>query len=253
MPDSILSETTYKEIQNHAFNLAILPWGATEAHNYHLPYGTDNYETEAIARESIRIANEKGAKAVLLPGIPFGVNTGHTDIPLTINMNPSTQTIVLRDILESLHNGGINKFLLMNGHGGNDFKQILRELGAEFPEMILATCNWFQTVERDEIFEEEGDHADELETSLMMYIHPELVLPLNEAGSGKHKKFKLQALNEKWAWSERKWSRVSEDTGIGNPSKATPEKGKLFFEQACAKISQLILEMSLMDKEKLFV
>ncbi len=253
MKNPVLKEAHYKNLQKQKINLTILPWGATEAHNYHLPYGTDNYETEAIAKESIRMANEKGASAVLLPGIPYGVNTGQMDIPLTINMNPTTQTIVLRDILESLHNSGVYKFLLMNGHGGNDFKQILRELGAEFPEMILATCNWFQSVERKEVFESEGDHADELETSLMMFLHPELVLPLREAGSGESKKFSVQGLNENWAWSERKWTKVSQDTGIGDPSKATPEKGKLFFEKACEKISQLILEFSLSEEESFYI
>lgn len=45
----ILAETNWKEIKAQPFQLAILPWGATEAHNYHLPYGTDNYEATYIA------------------------------------------------------------------------------------------------------------------------------------------------------------------------------------------------------------
>ena len=55
----ILKETNWKDIQNHQYELAVLPWGATEAHNYHLPYGTDVYEGDAIAAESARIAWEK--------------------------------------------------------------------------------------------------------------------------------------------------------------------------------------------------
>jgi creatinine amidohydrolase len=249
----ILKESHFKEITGKNFDLAILPWGATEAHNYHLPYGTDNYETEAIARESLKRASKKGTNAVLLPGIPFGVNTGQTDIPLTINMNPSTQMMVLRDILESLERSGIQKFLLMNGHGGNDFKQILRELGNEFPGMILATCNWFQSVEKSEIFENEGDHADEMETSLMMHIHADLVLPLNEAGSGKAKSFKVKALNENWAWTERKWTKVSEDTGIGDPSQSSAEKGERYFNAVCDKIGELISELTLSDGREFYI
>lgn len=252
MKSIILKESRYKEISGKKFDLAILPWGATEAHNYHLPYGTDNYETEAIARESLKQASEKGAKAILLPGVPFGVNTGQTDIPLTINMNPSTQMMVLRDIVESLERSGIHKFLIMNGHGGNDFKQTLRELGNEFPDMILATCNWYQSVEKSRIFENEGDHADEMETSLMMYLHADLVLPLKEAGSGKTKSFRVKGLNESWAWTERKWTKVSEDTGIGDPSLASAEKGERYFNEVCDKIGALIYELAVIDPEDFY-
>lgn len=252
MNSMILKEKHFKHIRTEKYDLAVLPWGATEAHNYHLPYGTDNYEAEAIAAESVRLAAEKGARLILLPGIPFGVNTGQSDIPLTINMYPSTQMMVLRDILESLQRSGIFKFLIVNSHGGNDFKQILRELGAEFPDMILATCNWYYSVEKSEIFEEEGDHADEMETSLMLYLHPDVVLPLKEAGNGSFKKFAVKTLNEGWAWTERKWTQVSEDTGIGDPSKASAEKGEKYFRKVCEKLSMLMVEFCAVDNNSFY-
>jgi creatinine amidohydrolase len=247
-----LEKASFKEIKDNEYGLAVLPWGATEAHNYHLPYGTDNYETIAIGRESVGMANENGANALLLPCIPFGVNTGQTDIPFTINMNPSTQALVLRDVITSIQNSGTYKFLILNGHGGNDFKQMLRELGNEFPEMMLASCNWFQSVDKNSMFDNEGDHADEMETSLMMHLHSDLVLPLHEAGSGKSKKFSVKALNESWAWAERKWTKVSEDTGIGDPSKATKEKGEQYFNQVCEKISGLILELDKVNRNNFY-
>ncbi|MCF8380371.1 MAG: creatininase family protein [Bacteroidales bacterium] len=247
MKNSILSQSHWADIQSEEINLAVLPWGATEAHNYHLPFGTDNFETEAIGKKSIQLANDSGAKAILLPTLPFGVNTGQHDIKLTINLNPSTQQVILENILQSLSNSGIKKFLILNGHGGNDFRQILRELGAKFPDMIMTTCNWFQAVEKAEIFDNDGDHADEMETSLMMHIFPELVLPLNKAGKGESKKFSVEALNEHWAWTERKWTRVTKDTGIGNPEKANALKGKKYFDAVCEKISKLILDFSAVD------
>ncbi|HAZ24525.1 MAG TPA: amidase, partial [Algoriphagus sp.] len=73
------------------FDLAVLPWGATEAHNYHMPYGTDVYEADAIGEEAGKKAWEKGGNVVILPTIPFGVNTGQSDIYLDMNLNPSTQ------------------------------------------------------------------------------------------------------------------------------------------------------------------
>src|SRR5205807_1844584 len=79
-----------------------LPWGATEAHNFHLPYSTDNIETERIAALAARHASERGARVVVLPVVPFGVNTGQLDIPLCLNLNPSTQALVLRDLASAL-------------------------------------------------------------------------------------------------------------------------------------------------------
>ncbi|MDQ3242962.1 MAG: creatininase family protein, partial [Gemmatimonadota bacterium] len=85
----VLEETTWKTVAARSYQVAVLPWGATEAHNYHLPYGTDNYETMHVAAESARIAVEAGASVVVLPVVPFGVNTGQLDIPFCLNMNPS--------------------------------------------------------------------------------------------------------------------------------------------------------------------
>ncbi|MDZ7290513.1 MAG: creatininase family protein, partial [candidate division KSB1 bacterium] len=97
----ILAETTWKTVRETPYEVAILPWGATEAHNYHLPYSTDVIESDRIAAEAARLAWEAGARVIVLPTMPFGVNTGQLDIKLTINMNPSTQLAVLNDIAAS--------------------------------------------------------------------------------------------------------------------------------------------------------
>ena len=248
----LLAENNWKTIKDQDVELAILPWGATEAHNYHLPYGTDNIETEAIASESARIAWEKGARVIVLPAIPFGVNTGQLDIKLTISLNPSTQALILDNVVESLSKQGIFKLLIINGHGGNNFKQMIRELGNHHPEMFLCTCNWYQTVNKEEIFARPGDHADESETSLMLYLAADLVLPIDMAGKGKSRKFRVKALNEKWAWAERRWSLVSKDTGIGDPSLATPEKGEIFFKGMVEKIGELIFDLSEMKRDDIY-
>ncbi len=236
----ILKEASWKSLQTFRYELAVLPWGATEAHNYHLPYGTDVYEADAIATEGARKAWEKGNKVVVLPTVPFGVNTGQSDIYLDLNLNPSTQLLILQDLIEVFQRQGLKKLLILNSHGGNNFQPMLRELGLKFPDMLLFTCNWFQALDKSHYFEEGGDHADEMETSLIQYLHPELVAPLEEAGLGTEKKSVIRGVREKWAWAERKWSEVSEDTGIGNPKKASPEKGRRYFEDVTDKISDLI-------------
>ncbi len=252
MSSSILEISHWKNIKNENFELAVMAWGATEAHNYHLPYGTDIFESEVFGSESVKLANSRGAKAILLPCIPFGVNTGQKDIPLTINLNPSTQHMILQDVIESVYHSGIKKFLIINSHGGNDFKQILREIGSQYQDMTLVCCNWYQSVDKSLYFEMEGDHADEMETSLMLYLYPDLVLSREEAGDGKSKSFKIPALNESWAWSERKWSSVSKDTGIGNPKKASAEKGEKYFKAVLDKLSELILDLSETHQEDFY-
>lgn len=248
----VLTETNWKAVKDQNFEIAVLPWGATEAHNYHLPYGTDNIEGTAIAEESARIAWDKGAKVIVLPTVPFGVNTGQRDIYLDINMNPSTQFAVLKDILEVLDQQGIKKFMLLNSHGGNNWKSIIRELGGIFPEMFLCVANWPQALTKSEFFEENGDHADEMETSLILYLAPQYVLPKSEWGSGKEKKNKISAFQQGWAWTERPWSQISDDTGVGDPSKATANKGKIYFKEVCEKIGGLIVDIAKENTNNLY-
>ena len=160
MKPYILSENNWKNIKKSSYELAILPWGATEAHNYHLPYATDNIEAESIISESGKIAWEKGSKFIILPTIPFGINTGQKDILLNINLNPSTQQMILDDVIAVLNRQGIYKLLVFNSHGGNNFKNILRELGLKYPKMFLCSSNWFKSLDKLNYFDNDGDHAD---------------------------------------------------------------------------------------------
>ncbi|WP_031425151.1 creatininase family protein [Flavimarina sp. Hel_I_48] len=248
----ILEETNWKHLKDAEVDLVILPWGATEAHNYHLPYGTDNFEGKAIAEESARIAWEAGAKVMVLPGIPFGVNTGQADIFLDINLNPSTQAAILKDILQVLHRQGVKKFMILNSHGGNNWKSIMRELGLQYPELFLCVTHWFKAMDKTEYFENKGDHADEMETSLVMHLRPELVLPKEEWGVGTEKRNKIKAFTEDWAWTERPWSKISEDTGVGNPKASSSEKGERFFKAVCEKMAKLMVELAKADVNELY-
>ncbi|MFD1315505.1 creatininase family protein [Namhaeicola litoreus] len=248
----ILAETNWKHLHKEKIELAVLPWGATEAHNWHLPYATDNIEADSIGAEATKIAWENGSKVMLLPTIPFGVNTGQSDIYLDINLNPSTQLAILRDIITVLNGQKIHKLLILNSHGGNDFKTMLRELGLEFPQMFLATSNWFQAMNRHDFFELEGDHADEMETSLLLYLKPEFVLPKKEWGEGKEKKHKISEFSENWLWTERKWSKISEDTGVGSPENATSKKGELFFKAVTQKIAKVMTDLCHMDVNNMY-
>ena len=248
----ILAETNWNQIKDEEFDLAVLPWAATEAHNYHLPYATDIIEGDAIAAESARIAWEAGAKVIVLPAIPFGVNSGQADITLDMHLNPSTQTAILNDIITTLERQGIKKFMILNSHGGNNWKSIIRELGLKFPEMFLCVTDWFKSMDKTTYFENRGDHADEMETSLILHLRPDLVLPEKEWGSGAEKRNKIKAFQDDWAWTERPWSTISQDTGVGDPSKASEEKGERFFNDVSEKMGQLFIELCAADVDDLY-
>lgn len=247
----ILAETTWQAVKASNFEVVILPWGATEAHNYHLPYATDNYQCDYVAAEAARLAWEQGAKVVVLPTIPFGVNTGQLDITLDMNLSPSTQLAILRDVVRVLDRQGIRKLVVLNGHGGNDFRQLLRELQAEFSRVLLCTATLFRVVDRSAYFSAPGDHADEMETSMMLHIAPHLVRSLSEAGSGAAKQFRVRALRE-WAWAQREWSQVTADTGVGNPAAATAEKGAAFLRAVTAEVGQFLVELAAADPQDLY-
>ena len=247
----ILAETNWKSVAATDYQVAILPWGATEAHNYHLPYATDVIECDAVAARSAKLAWESGARVVVLPAVPFGVNTGQLDITLCLNMNPSTQAALLGDLVDALERQGILKLVILNGHGGNDFRQMIRELQPR-TRVFLCTLNWYSCIDPGPWFEEPGDHAGELETSVMQHLVPELVLPLSEAGKGDQKRPSIAALREGWVWAPRPWSRVSADTGVGDPSASSAEKGARFLDAVTTRIGSFLIDLAGTDPTTLY-
>lgn len=247
----VLAETSYKTVQQTGYEVAILPWGATEAHNYHLPYATDNFEAEHTAIEAARRAWERDARVIVLPTLPFGVNTQQLDIPLTINMNPSTQAHVLADVIQSLEPHSIRKLVIFNFHGGNNFRQMIRQAQAN-TSLFLCAVDGHAAVPLADYFDEAGDHANEMETSLLLHLTPDLVLPLSEAGPGTAKQFRVPAFREGWAWAPRHWTQVTTDTGIGNPAAATAEKGGRYFDAVAEKIADFFVDLAAADPENMY-
>lgn len=246
-----LAELVWPAIRDSRFEVAVLPWGATEAHNRHLPYATDTIQVEAVAALAAERAWELGAQVLVLPAVPFGVQTGQRDIPFCLNLNPSTQAAILRDLIRSIAPHGVRKLVILNGHGGNDFRQIIRELEPE-SAMVLCQVNWYQAERRALHFSASGDHADELETSVMLHLAPDLVRPLGEAGRGQTLPSRLRAVREGWAWIPRPWSRVTEDTGSGDPALASQPKGAGFVDVATRRLGDFLAELAQADPADLW-
>jgi len=246
-----LTHLTWKDVRERDIEVVVLPWGATEAHNTHLPHATDTWQAEGIAHEAAIRAAERGARVVVLPTVPFGVHTQQPDIPLTLNVNPSTQSLLLADLIQTVEDAGVSKLVLLNGHGANDFKQMIRELQAA-TSVFLCQCNWWTLGDANAVFDDPGDHAGELETSVMMHLHGSTVRPLEEAGPGNGRSFKIEALRNKRVWAPRQWSAVTDDTGVGDPAKATAEKGARFVDQVANELADFLVDLDAADPSDLY-
>ncbi len=236
-----LSVSCYGVARKPVYDIAILPWGATEPHNQHLPYLTDAILSHDVAVDAALTARKRyDLMTMVMPSIPLGAqNPGQRDLAFCIHYRYSTQMAVLTDIVSSLYHQGIRRLLILNGHGGNTFKSMIRDLAVDYPDMLIASSEWFKVVKPAGFFEDPGDHADELETSVMMHYHPELVR-IEEAGDGHSRGFADSTLASGVAWVPRNWLRVSDDTGIGDPRKATAEKGAAFAEAVASRLADLL-------------
>ncbi|MCR5076610.1 MAG: creatininase family protein [Prevotella sp.] len=240
-----LSVANYGATRKLQYDVALLPWGATEPHNYHLPYLTDCILSHDIAVEAARKAfRAQGVRAMVMPPVTMGAqNPGQRELAFCVHARYETQRAILADIVSSLHHQGMRRLLIVNGHGGNSFKNMIRDLTIDFPDFTIASSEWFRMLPARDFFDEPGDHADELETSVMMHYHPELV-SLDEAGEGKGGGFRVPALQDGSVWIPRDWSRVSTDTGIGSPRLATAEKGARFAAAVTDKYAAFLSDFA---------
>ena len=238
-------QVTWGEVRKHDYDIVILPWGSIEPHNYHLPYLTDCYLSYGIALDSANAAFEKaGVNSMVLPPIYLGSqNPGQWNLPFCIHTRTETQKAVLSDIVDSLYLQNFHKLVIVNGHGGNSFKALIRDMARTYPDFCIVLVDWYDIVPKDDFFEESLDeHAGEQETSVMLHYFPHLV-KMEDAGSGRTTPVKIASVNKKIGWIPRNWSEVTEDTGIGNPKKSTAEKGEKYTEAVVSLIADLLIEL----------
>lgn len=233
------------EVSEHVYDLAILPWGAMEPHNHHLPYLTDCILSSAIASDAAEAAYEQGVTCMVLPPVFMGSqNAGQWNKPFCVHTCGETQKAIMSDIVTSLYGQGFRTMVIVNGHGGNSFKSPVRDLAMLYPDFRIVVVDWYNVLPKRGFFEEVVDeHAGEQETSVMLHYHPELV-EMERAGDGRVTPGKIPSLEEKVGWMPRHWDEVSADTGIGYPKKSTAEKGKRYADAVVKKVAQLLVELA---------
>jgi creatinine amidohydrolase len=254
MPDCVLAEMTHAAVRSFQWEAAVLPFGATEPHNLHMPYGTDNIEVDLIGRRACESASKGGAKVLLLPTIPYGVNTNHLRIPgaVACSVTPTTLLHLLTDLVDSLERQGIRKLVLLNGHGGNELKPLMRELHHR-TKVFLCLCDWFRMA-RDlypNIFDQPGEHADEVETSLGLAFFPGL-LKMEQADAGEERPTRLDAVNRGWISITRPWHLATTNTGLGDPRRATADKGRKLMDAIVDRLGRFLVDLSALPMSEAF-
>lgn len=247
-----LQRLTHSDVRSEDYQVAVLPIGACEPHNLHLPYGTDAFESQLVAGRVCAAASGLGARVVELPTIPYGVQSNMMEIPgaLPINIYPATFFAFLRDIVESLEKHRLHKLVLFNSHGGNDFlKPFIREMTGR-SKVFISVIDWWRVGRDvyDEIFDQVDDHAGELETSVMLALMPELVR-LAQAGDGAARPTRFEAVNKGWVSISRPWHLLTETTGVGDPRAATKEKGQKYLDVVVPRLARYIAELSQADMD----
>jgi creatinine amidohydrolase len=250
----VLAEQTHAFVRGRQWQVAVLPFGATEPHNLHMPYGTDNYQVQLLAERACQRAYDAGAAVLLLPTVPFGVNTNHLRVPgaVALSVTPTTLLALLTDLVESLERQGVKKLVLLNGHGGNELKPLTRQLHHR-TGVFTCVCDWYRMAQDlyPSIFEHPGEHADEVETSLGLAFFPDLMRPeLADAGEALPTRF--EAINRGWVSITRPWHLATTNTGLGNPAGATAEKGRRLMDALEQRLAQFFVELAAAPMDETF-
>jgi creatinine amidohydrolase len=252
-----LAELNLDQVRQSAFTVAVVPLGATEPHNLHLPYACDTLQVTQVGDEICQAAWQRGARVVLVPTIPYGTETNMRRFPLALNVNPSTLQRLVEDLVESLVGHGILKIVLLNGHGGNDLKPFLRELyGRSRAHLFL--CNWYQVIgdQYGRLFADRDDHAGELETSMALAWFPQHVARHADgtlaADAGTIRPTRFEAVNRGWVSITRPWHLLTTNSGAGNPHAASAVKGKQAMDLVVERLAPFLVELAAAPLDETF-
>lgn len=252
MSDVRLSHMRMPEVVERKWEVAVFPVGSTEPHAFHLAYGTDTVAVSRFAKRAVTAANEQGAKVLLLPTLPISCNENVWQCPWAMSLQPRTLMTIVGDVVRTCRRNGVHKVVVLNGHGGNTsaLQAALRELAANRESFVALTEQWTLShpVELELAETEERGHACETETSIMLCLAPEFVdMEAAEPTKGRSTIFSDNALS-----FTPYWNIYTRNTGLGDPTKATAQKGERMIELAVKRLSRALKELSDAPMDELF-
>lgn len=232
-------------------DVAILPLGAIEQHGAHCPNGMDSFNAIGLAE---KVAERSGATVLPCPmygGHPYM----HMGMPGTIALNYETNIALIHDIIAGAANVGYNKFVLLVAHGADSsFITAVHKLGMEGYFTVAST--WYDFLrDNKNVLDDFMWHADEAETSMGLSLYGDLMhMDLVIDGGGTplvDGKWKMAPGEASHQWQmyhfDGTFALLEKDDldhgVIGNPTKATKEKGDALVERVVEGYTQFIKEL----------
>jgi creatinine amidohydrolase len=223
----------------------ILPVGSLEQHGPHLPLSTDSLIAEHVA---VRVSSQ--FPSILCPTLSIGYSLEHAGFPGTLSFTLKTFSSMIEEIAGGLFDSGLRTLIIINGHGGNRamLDSLITSIAHAHTELKLYSFTILD-VARERFRELRKSprkmigHADEMETSMMLAIRPDLVQMSNAVIEEPSFPSAISMESEDLAKVTYGWKtkEVTRSGVIGNPTLATPETGRLLLDYVVQTIS-LILE-----------
>ena len=243
----LYNHLTWEEMNNAigAEKTVILPTGATEQHGRHLPLDVDSFLVESVCME---VGRQRPDLLLVLPTVSYGLNLHHIDFPGTIHIEPEVFISFCLNITKSVAYHGFKKILIVNGHGSNTtLVDLVARKTVLATDSICASVNYFSLA--IDAFKQVREtktiaHADELETSLYLYLAPERV-QMDKAVAGEDvtgKYVSSDSTSENPVRFSDYWGRWTSNGVHGDPTSATAEKGEIIFKAAVSGLIEVIKE-----------
>lgn len=234
--------------------VAVVPTGSLEQHGAHLPVGTDSLLAEAVVREGVERAVERGTEAVAFPALWTGFSPHHVPLGATVTVSKETILALYDDVCQSLIDAGFGSVLLVNGHGGNRpaVSLVAGDLGTRQDDADVGELSYMSVAAEvaDEVRSGEPGsayHAGEFETSLLLYLHPDLV----DSDAARDHRVEpptsfsgMDMFHGGPLGMRRTYDRLTEDGVRGEPTLASAETGERLFEAASERLASLIEEFA---------
>ncbi len=235
----LLENLTWPEVKRlkPSRKIVLFPLGSFEQHGPHLPLTTDTDIVTAVAR---RLEQRRPDRILCLPTLWPGHSTHHLFFPGTLSVAQMPYIQMVIELCHSIVKMGGRKIFLLNGHGGNDvpLRAALRELKSDFPKAQFVFASYWslapKTLKKVRESKTGGlNHACEMETSVMLHLHPDRVKPrLAKRDGQKHSDlYRLSDLQySRPVYFVNEFQEVTRTGTIGEPELASAAKGKRFLD-----------------------
>ncbi len=254
--DHIWESLKWPEIQERLklVDMAILPVGSIEQHGPHLPLDTDAFDANYLAHKVAQACSDP--KPFILPLIAYGVSYEHDDFPGTISVSNDSLSLLVYEIGMSVVKQGITKLVIINGHGGNGpaLNFAAQKINRDARIFVCVDTGETSDVDIYKILETPNDiHAGEAETSTSLAVRPEIV-SINKAEklvpefSSRYLDFTSKRGVSWYSYTKR----FSLTGVIGDPTKASAEKGNLIWQAMIAHLVALIEDVKHLSLDEIF-